>query len=176
MMNKLLLTALSLLTVTVASPSAHAFSIVAGVNQNFNSVSGKIMGVDTKEKGGTGFDVGLLWNFSKIEIGAIYVSTKTTATVSGTDVSGSTNALSIPVVYQLGNRNFTFNIGGFYDVAISSDADSDYGVVAGPRFYFGKLFVDARFAYGLKSNDVPFDTPQSVHSQTATLLLGLRFN
>ncbi len=108
----------------------------------------------TGVKGGLGFGGGLIAGFgamgSGLEIGGLYLSRKTTTTLLGVETSTSTAFLHIPVMYRMGS-NFSFGLGGFYDIGLSSGSGSAYGLTAGPRIKFSKLFVDARFNLDLKN-------------------------
>ena len=156
-MNKFLL----IIALMLASPSAFAgFSIVGGVDYSLDSTS--VLGIETI-KGGLGFGGGLLYNFSAIEIGALYMSKKTSITYSsplfGTDSSTSYGGVEIPVMVRMGGLLTNFGIGGFYDLPISTGGSSNYGLTAGPHIGFpGGLFFDVRFNYGLKSLPVTGST------------------
>jgi len=163
-MKKYLLLLVSLMLV---SPSAFAhLSIVGGIDYGLNSTTiadptGLTSGVAYKS--GLGFGGGLLYNFSAIEIGALYLSKKSTATILGVDVSTTGSAIEIPVMFRMGGMFTNFGIGGFYDIYTGSLSGSNYGLTAGPHIGTpGGLFFDLRFNYGLKS--------QSAFTNTEDLL------
>ena len=174
----------ALLVLVFASSNAMAmigFSVVGGAGVGLNSSSGTFGGglITANIKSGIGYGGGVLFNLglgvNSLEFGAIYMGTKTTATLNGVATDTTVNILSIPALVRFGGM-WSLGVGGYYDLAMTSGNTSDYGVTAGPRLSLpGGLFFEARYKYGLKSTDIPFDIPTSVHTQVALLLAGFRF-
>jgi len=152
---------LCVLGFTSSPAMATGFSIVGGINDNMTSVSTGVAGVATADiSGGLGYSAGFLVNFGManhgFETGLIYeaIKTKTSVTLLGvTSATESTDGyLHIPVLYRFGGMMWSFGVGGFYEIATSSGGSSNYGLEAGPRVSFSKLFIDARYDFGLKDN------------------------
>lgn len=186
-MNLKIGTALAVLSVVAvcAAPTAHAaakFSLVGDLNYGLNSFEGTSGGLATKISGALGFGGGILVGFGQgnvgVETGALYLTHKYSYSIAGVSVAGlsiSSSSVSVPLMVRFG-KTVSFGVGGYADIGLDSGSEVSYGVIAGPRLSFGSgLFIDGRFAYGLKSYSDLADSSKTYNPMEAQLLVGFTF-
>lgn len=151
-MKKYWVTFLSLMLMAPSAIAGARFSLVGGVNYGLDSASASVGGVTATVESGIGYGGGLLVGIGALELGGIFLSRNYTTAITGLpETTSSISVVEIPVMARIGGGAATFGIGGFYDVATTSN----YGLTAGPRFggNNGGLFIDLRFNYGLKTGN-----------------------
>jgi hypothetical protein len=185
--NGFLFSLIALAAVT-ASTTAHAYVSLAGSLVLPKSATVDIGGGPTPLDGKLSYGGGLLLGkrlspYWGLETGAVFLSRTYSATVSAT-IAGETftssadlslKSLYIPVGPRIFlGRIFSLEAGGFYDIALSSGASSNYGVQGGARIAIpvgqtSSMFVEGRYDMGLK------DFSGNKQSDKVLVLVGLTF-
>jgi hypothetical protein len=147
----------------VSSQTSYAakLGVVGVLDYNLASSTTTVSGFSAELSGGLGFGAGLLVHFgssiSGLDLGAFFISQKSTVTLTGvaSGVSSSSSVIHFPLTYQIGlGKSLALGLGGYYGLSLESGGSSDYGAKAGLRVMLGnKLFTDVSYNYGLKTLD-----------------------
>jgi hypothetical protein len=141
MKNKTLkLISLLLISCALNASSAHAWTLLGGVQQYGYTASGASSNPSFSPLGGLGFD------FLMIEADALF-------TVKTYAPSTSSNSIQIPVFYRFPMMSpLQVGLGGFMDYSLTDRIgipSTDYGLAGSIKFQLTRLSFDVRYLWGI---------------------------